>query len=100
MAALSRTNTTTRARDQSQLCPDCGGAQTCSTLALSSYHQQQSSMKTSVPVIILTCLLGGSQQLHLAQDGGYRDIVVKISDNLDMRKCSDIISGIKVKGDS
>ena len=55
-------------------------------------------MKTISQVLLVFCgLLGGSHMVYLSEDGGYRDIVVKISDKLDMRKCSNIISGIKVR---
>ena len=53
-------------------------------------------MNTIGLLLILASVLGLSDQLYLSEDGGYRDIVVKISDNLDMKKCNDIISGIKV----
>ena len=55
-------------------------------------------MKTiTLPLLVFSCLLGDSRLVYLSEDGGYRDIVVKISDTLDMKKCSNIISGIKVR---
>ena len=55
-------------------------------------------MKTSIlPLLVFSCLLPQSHLVYLSEDGGYRDIVVKISDPLDMKKCSNIISGIKVR---
>ena len=59
-------------------------------------HHTPVSMNTIGLLLILASVLGLSDQLYLSEDGGYRDIVVKISDNLDMKKCNDIISGIKV----
>ena len=53
-------------------------------------------MNTIGLLLILASVLGLSDQLYLSEDGGYRDIVVKISDNLDMKKCNEIISGLKV----
>ena len=54
-------------------------------------------MKRITPLLVFACLLGDSNLVYLSEDGGYRDIVVKISDALDMKKCSNIISGIKVR---
>lgn len=54
-------------------------------------------MKGIFPLLVFSCLLGDSKLVYLSEDGGYRDIVVRISDTLDMRKCSNIISGIKVR---
>ena len=50
-----------------------------------------------IPLLLLSSLIPPSHLVYLSEDGGYRDIVVKISDKLDMRKCSNIISGIKVR---
>ena len=55
------------------------------------------NMKRIIPLLVFSCLLGASHLVYLSEDGGYRDIVVKISDTLDMKKCSNIISGIKVR---
>ena len=47
-------------------------------------------------ILNLASLLALANTLYLSEDGGYRDIVVRISDNLDMKKCNEIISGLKV----
>ena len=36
-------------------------------------------------------------EIRISEDGGYNNIIVKISDSLDMHKCNSIISGLKVK---
>ena len=50
-----------------------------------------------LPLLVFTSLLPPSHLVYLSEDGGYRDIVVKISETLDRKKCSNIISGIKVR---
>ena len=50
-----------------------------------------------LPLLLLSSLIPPSHLVYLSEDGGYRDIVVKISETLDRKKCSNIISGIKVR---
>ena len=49
--------------------------------------------------IVLMLSLSTRAEIHLSEDGGYSNIVIKISDQLDMNKCSDIIAGLKVRGE-
>ena len=35
--------------------------------------------------------------IRVSEDGGYSNVIVKISDSLDMHKCGAIIAGLKVK---
>ena len=50
----------------------------------------------TVWLLVLTLSLQTDAEIHLSEDGGYSNIVLKISDDLDMNKCSDIIAGLKV----
>ena len=50
--------------------------------------------------LVLMLSLSTSAEIHLSEDGGYSNIVIKISDQLDMNKCSDIIAGLKVRKNS
>ena len=47
--------------------------------------------------LVLMLSLETCAEIHLSEDGGYSNIVVRISDQLDMNKCSDIIAGLKVR---
>ena len=47
--------------------------------------------------LVLLLSLETCAEIHLSEDGGYSNIVVRISDQLDMNKCSDIIAGLKVR---
>ena len=47
--------------------------------------------------LVLMMSLETCAEIHLSEDGGYSNIVVRISDQLDMNKCSDIIAGLKVR---
>ena len=83
-----------------QLPADCERVKTCWTISGRSRAtpgKAVTNMKRIVPLLVFACLLGDSHLVYLSEDGGYRDIVVKISDTLDMKKCSNIISGIKVR---
>ena len=51
----------------------------------------------TVWLLVLTLSLQTDAEIHLSEDGGYSNIVLKISDDLDMNKCSDIIAGLKVR---
>ena len=51
----------------------------------------------TVWLLVLTLSLQTDAKIHLSEDGGYSNIVLKISDDLDMNKCSDIIAGLKVR---
>ena len=48
-------------------------------------------------LLVLTLSLETRAEIHLSEDGGYSNIVVRISDQLDMNKCSDIIASLKVR---
>ena len=49
-------------------------------------------------LLLLLCLSWTVRgDIRISEDGGYSNIIVKISDSLDMHKCSAIISGLKVK---
>ena len=47
--------------------------------------------------LVLMLSLETRAGIHLSEDGGYSNIVVRISDQLDMNKCSDIIASLKVR---
>ena len=48
-------------------------------------------------LLLLLCLNWTVRgDIRISEDGGYSNIIVKISDSLDMHKCSAIISGLKV----
>ena len=47
--------------------------------------------------LVLMLSLSTRAKIHLSEDGGYSNIVIRISDQLDMNKCSDIIAGLKVR---
>ena len=51
-------------------------------------------------LLVLMLSLETRAEIHLSEDGGYSNIVVRISDQLDMNKCSDIIAGLKVRKNS
>ena len=48
-------------------------------------------------LLVLMLSLETRAEIHLSEDGGYSNIVVRISDQLDMNKCSDIIASLKVR---
>lgn len=50
--------------------------------------------------LVLMLSLSTHAEIHLSEDGGYSNIVIKISDQLDINKCSDIIAGLKVRKNS
>ena len=47
--------------------------------------------------LVLMLSLETRAGIHLSEYGGYSNIVVRISDQLDMNKCSDIIASLKVR---
>ena len=52
---------------------------------------------TSLILLLLISCAPTSGEIKISEDGGYSNVIVKISDSLDMHKCGAIISGLKVK---
>ena len=50
----------------------------------------------SLQLVILSLLLTASHQLYIGEDGGYRDIVVKIDNKLEDDNCPLVLARIKV----
>ena len=48
-------------------------------------------------LLVISYSSKASGEIKISEDGGYSNVIVKISDSLDMHKCGAIISGLKVK---
>ena len=51
---------------------------------------------TASLLVLVTMVTSARSEVVMGEDGGYRNLVVRISDSLDMNKCADIIQGVKV----
>ena len=51
---------------------------------------------TASLLVLVTMVTSVRSEVVMGEDGGYRNLVVRISDSLDMNKCADIIQGVKV----
>ena len=54
------------------------------------------SLWTASLLVLVTMVTSARSEVVMGEDGGYRNLVVRISDSLDMNKCADIIQGVKV----
>ena len=54
------------------------------------------SLWTASLLVLVTMVTSARSEVVIGEDGGYRNLVVRISDSLDMNKCADIIQGVKV----
>ena len=52
---------------------------------------------TASLLVLVTMVTSARSEVVMGEDGGYRNLVVRISDSLDMNKCADIIQGVKVR---
>ena len=52
---------------------------------------------TASLLVLVTMVTSTRSEVVMGEDGGYRNLVVRISDSLDMNKCADIIQGVKVR---
>ena len=62
-----------------------------------AFHKHKLKFLTFLTILsLVTGEHWSVDQLSVSEDGGYGDIVIRISDSLDMNKCSQIINSLKV----
>ena len=60
-----------------------------------SYQRQKLKCLTLLTLLVMrSSLVRG--EVFMSEEGGYNDVVIRISEDLDMNKCSNIINSLKV----
>ena len=60
-----------------------------------SYQRQKLKCLTLLTLLVMrSSLVRG--EVFMSEEGGYNDVVIRISEDLDMNKCSSIINSLKV----